>query len=79
LSVPGVLNNAIDWASTAYGVDSFNGKPVAIVSAPIGMPRGAREIFVFLNIYPVNAPEVIVTFANDVFDTNGKLLHENTS
>ncbi len=84
LSVAGVVNNAIDWASRQYGVDSFNGKPVAIVSASIGMLRGARDqyhlrqMFVFLSMYPVIAPEVIVTFAKDMFDANDKLVDENT-
>jgi chromate reductase, NAD(P)H dehydrogenase (quinone) len=83
-SVPGVLKNAIDWASRPYGDNSFDGKPVAIMSASIGMLGGARaqyhlrQMFVFLNMYPVNGPEVIVTFAHDKFDTNGKLVDENT-
>jgi chromate reductase, NAD(P)H dehydrogenase (quinone) len=83
-SVPGVLKNAIDWASRPYGDNSFDGKPVAIMSASIGMLGGARaqyhlrQMFVFLNMYPVNAPEVIVTFAQEKFDANGKLVDENT-
>jgi chromate reductase, NAD(P)H dehydrogenase (quinone) len=35
-------------------------------------------MFVFLNMYPVNGPEVIVPFAQDKFDANGKLIDENT-
>ena len=83
-SVPGVLKNAIDWASRPYGDNPFEGKPVAIMSASIGMLGGARaqyhlrQMFVFLNMYPVNGPEVIVTFAQDKFDANGKLVDENT-
>jgi chromate reductase len=62
----------------------FDGKPVAIMSASVGMLGGARaqyhlrQMFVFLNMYPVNGPEVIVTFAQDKFDANGKLVDENT-
>lgn len=83
-SVPGVLKNAIDWASRPYGDNPFDGKPVAIMSASIGMLGGARaqyhlrQIFVFLNMYPINGPEVIVPFAQDKFDVNGKLIDENT-
>jgi chromate reductase len=83
-SVPGVLKNAIDWASRPYGDNPFDGKPVSIVSASIGMLGGARaqyhlrQIFVFLNMYPINRPEVIVPFAQDKFDANGKLLDDNT-
>jgi chromate reductase len=84
LSVPVEPNNAIDWASRPSGVDSFNGKPVAIVSASIGILRGARaqyhlsQFFVFQNMHPVNAPEVIVTFAKDMFDANGALVDNTT-
>jgi chromate reductase, NAD(P)H dehydrogenase (quinone) len=37
-----------------------------------------RQMFVFLNIYPINGPEVIVTLAQDKFDADGKLIDENT-
>jgi len=83
-SVPGVLKNAIDWASRPYGDNPFDGKPVAIMSASVGMLGGARaqyhlrQMFVFLNMYPLNGPEVIVPFAQEKFDANGKLLDENT-
>ncbi|MFL6338978.1 MAG: NADPH-dependent FMN reductase [Nitrososphaeraceae archaeon] len=83
-SVPGVLKNAIDWASRPYGDNPFDGKPVAIMSASVGMVGGARaqyhlrQMFVFLNMYPINRPEVIVPFAQDKFDANGKLLDDNT-
>ena len=84
-SVPGVLKNAIDFASRPYGDNPFDDKPVAIMSASIGMLGGARaqyhlrQMFVFLNMHPVNGPEVIVTFAENKFDANGKLIDENTS
>ncbi|MEM2457167.1 MAG: NAD(P)H-dependent oxidoreductase, partial [Candidatus Bathyarchaeia archaeon] len=41
-SIPGVLKNALDWASRPYGDNSLDGKPVAIMSASIGMLGGAR-------------------------------------
>jgi len=81
-SIPGVLKNAIDWASRPYGDNSFEGKPVAMMSASIGMLGGARaqyhlrQLFVFLNMYPVNKPEVFVTFAPQKFDDKGRLLDE---
>ena len=83
-SVPGVLKNAIDYASRPYGDNSFDDKPVAIMSASPGMIGGARaqhhlrQVFVFLNMHPVNVPEVIVTFASDKFDSEGNLLDDNT-
>src|SRR4030065_2458040 len=81
-SIPGVLKNAIDWASRPYGDNSFEGKPVAVMSASTGMLGGARaqyqlrQVFVFLNMYPLNRPEVFVTFANQKFDKKGELTDE---
>jgi chromate reductase len=83
-SIPGVLKNAIDWASRPYGNNSFEGKPVAIMSASGGMLGGARaqyhlrQTFVFLNMFPINRPEVMVPFAGEKIDSNGKLIDENT-
>ena len=56
-SVPGVLKNVIDYASRPYGDNPFDGKPVAIMSASVGMLGGARaqshlrQTFIFLNIF----------------------------
>jgi chromate reductase, NAD(P)H dehydrogenase (quinone) len=83
-SVPGVLKNAIDWASRPYGDNAFESKPVAIMSASTGMLGGARaqyhlrQSFIFLNMRPVNKPEVFVTFAPQKFDANSKLIDEKT-
>lgn len=83
-SIPGVLKNAIDWASRPYGDNSFEGKTVAVMSASTGMLGGARaqyqlrQVFVFLNMHPLNRPEVFVTFANQKFDEKGKLTDEKT-
>ncbi|MBS7641525.1 NAD(P)H-dependent oxidoreductase [Candidatus Bathyarchaeota archaeon] len=81
-SIPGVLKNALDWASRPYGDNSLEGKPVAIMSASIGMLGGARaqthlrQILSSLNAYVVNKPEVMVNFANEKFDAEGKLRDE---
>ncbi|MEM2790109.1 MAG: NAD(P)H-dependent oxidoreductase [Candidatus Bathyarchaeia archaeon] len=81
-SIPGVLKNALDWASRPYGDNSLDGKPVAIMSASIGMLGGARaqthlrQILTSLNAYVVNRPEVIVNFANEKFDADGNLRDE---
>jgi chromate reductase len=83
-SMPGVLKNAIDWASRPYGDNSFEGKPVAVMSASVGMLGGARaqyhlrQSFVFLDMYPLNKPEVMVAFAPQKFDKNGELTDEST-
>jgi len=83
-SVSGVLKNAIDWASRPYGDNSFEGKPVAIMSASTGMLGGARaqyhlrQTLVSLNMHPINKPEVMVTFAIERIDENGVLRDKET-
>lgn len=81
-SIPGPLKNAIDWASRPYGDSAWNGKPVAVLSASIGMLGGARaqyhlrQSFVFLNMMAVNQPEVMIPAAQSKFDANGNLTDE---
>ena len=83
-SVPGVLKNAIDWASRPYGDNPFEGKPVALMGASIGMLGTARaqyhlrQTFVFLNMLPLNKPEVMVPFAQDKVDKTGRLTDDKT-
>ncbi len=81
-SVSGVLKNAIDWASRPYGENSLNGKPTAVMGATIseiGTARAQyhlRQMFVFLNMFPVNEPEVFVANAHEKFDEEGNLNDE---
>ena len=81
-SMSGVLKNAIDAASRPYGTSPFEGKPVAIMGASIGMIGTARaqyhlrQSMVCLNAFPLNLPEVMVPFAESKFDENGRLLDE---
>jgi chromate reductase, NAD(P)H dehydrogenase (quinone) len=81
-SIPGVLKNAIDSASRPYGDNAFDGKPVALMSASIGRLGGARaqyhlrQSFVFLNMFPINYPEVMLPQAQQNVDENGKLTNE---
>lgn len=83
-SVPGVLKNAIDWASRPYGDSAWNGKPAAIMGASVGSIATARaqyhlrQIMVFLNMFPVNQPEVMIGNASEKFDDQGNLTDETT-
>lgn len=83
-SVPGVLKNAIDWASRPYGDSAWNGKPAAIMGASTGMLGTARaqyhlrQIMVFLNMFPVNQPEVMIGNAAKRFDAEGNLTDDAT-
>ena len=83
-SVPGVLKNAIDWASRPYGDSAWNGKPAAIMGATVGALGTARaqyhlrQIMVFLNMFPINQPEVMIGNAAKRFDQEGNLTDETT-
>ena len=83
-SIPGFLKNAIDWASRPHGDNSFDGKPVAIMSESTGMLGGARaqyhlrQTFIFLNIHAVNRPEVMVGNVASKIDDQGNLTDEKT-
>ena len=54
------------------------------MSASIGMIGGARaqyhlrQMFVYLNMYPLNRPEVIIPHAADKFDSAGNLTDQHT-
>ncbi|MFY9716777.1 MAG: NAD(P)H-dependent oxidoreductase [Thermoplasmata archaeon] len=76
--------NLIDWVSRPHAESSWNGKPAGIMSASVGMIGGARaryeprQTMVFLNIFPINRPEVIVPFAAQKHDAEGRLADEVT-
>lgn len=83
-SIPGVLKNALDWASRPKTSTPLEGKPVALMSASTGKLGGARaqyhlrQTFVALNMYPVNRPEVMLSSADKNVDGNGNLINEQT-
>jgi chromate reductase len=78
-SLPGVLKNAIDWASRPYGDSAWKGKPVAVMGASggtLGTARAQyhlRQMFVFLDMYAMNQPEVMIASAQEKFDADGSL------
>ena len=37
-----------------------------------------RQVFVFLNVYPLNRPEVMIANAADKFDKDGNLTDQKT-
>jgi chromate reductase len=83
-SIPGVLKNAIDCASRPYGDNAFAHKPVAIMGASPGMIGTARaqyhlrQCFVFLSCFALNQPEVMVSFAHERIDKDGKVTDQKT-
>lgn len=82
-SIPGVLKNAIDWASRPPE-QPFDGKPVGLMGASPGMMGTGRaqyhlrQSFVFLNGLVMNRPEVMIPAAAGKFDVAGNLTDQAT-
>jgi chromate reductase, NAD(P)H dehydrogenase (quinone) len=82
--VPGVLKNAIDWASRPPGRGPLDGKLAAIIGASPGMVGSARaqqqlrQAFAFTNTLAMLQPEVLVSRAHQKFDASGRLVDEGT-
>ena len=82
-SVPGVLKNAIDWASRPPD-QPFAGKPLGILGASPG-PLGTacsqfhlRQVAVAVDMHPLNQAQVFVGNAAKKFDGEGNLIDEDT-
>lgn len=81
-SVPGVLKNAIDWASRPWGTNSFAHKPTGIVGAsggPIGTAVAQshlRGICGFLDVKFMSQPELYFNATNG-FDEAGQVTGES--
>ncbi|MGH2407131.1 MAG: NADPH-dependent FMN reductase [Candidatus Limnocylindrales bacterium] len=82
--VPGVLKNAIDWASRPARASVLTAKPVAIMGASSG-PGGTaraqahlRDGLTYTNGFVLPLPEVLVPMATDRFDADGDLIDLGT-
>jgi chromate reductase len=82
-SIPGLLKNAIDWASRPPS-QPFAGKPTSIMGASGGLSGTMRaqyhlrQIVVFLDLLVMNKPEVFVRSAAEKFDPEGRLVDDAT-
>ncbi len=82
-SISGILKNAIDWASRPPG-PPLSKKPVGIIGATQGLwgtvkaQFHLRQMCVFLDLWPVNKPEVLIAQAQNKFDAAGNLTDEAT-
>lgn len=77
--VPGVLKNAIDWASRPRATSPLLDKPVAVLGATPGRGSTARaqaqlrETFVFTGACVMPLPELLAASAASHFDHLGNL------
>jgi chromate reductase, NAD(P)H dehydrogenase (quinone) len=87
--VPGVLKNALDWASRpSFPVTSWVSplahKPVAIMgAAPTGMGTvraqlQLRQLFLWTDSAVLSKPEIIVTNAHEKLTVDGEIKDETT-
>jgi chromate reductase len=83
-SIPGVLKNAIDWASRPPE-QPFENKPIALIGATpggFGTSRSQyhlRQVFIYLNGLLLNRPEVMISSAPSKFDAQGQLIDPATA
>ncbi len=84
-SVSAVMKNALEWGNRPWGDNSWDGKPIAIMSASTSMTGGARaqehlrQILVDLNMRPVNQPQVLVARAHEKFSAKMELVDEGAN
>lgn len=82
--VPGVLKNAIDWASRPAGKSTIYGKPAAIMGASQGSggtirsQLSLRQTFLFVEVYSMMKPEILIANCRDKFDDKGNLTDQRT-
>jgi chromate reductase len=82
-SLPGGLKNAIDWASRPPN-QPFAGKALGIMGASGGLSGAVRaqyhlrQVAVYLDMHPVNKPEVFVRNAATLFDAELRLVDPAT-
>jgi chromate reductase len=77
--VPGVMKNALDWASRPPREAPLRAKPVGLIGASPGQTGTARgqsqlrQAFEFTNSYCMPQPELLVFKAHEKFDAEGWL------
>lgn len=84
-SIPGVLKNAIDWASRPYGQNSWAGKPAAICGAsPGGIGTAVAQNHLraitggFLAMPTMGQPEIYIAYKDENFDADDNIVNEGT-
>jgi chromate reductase len=81
-SLPGVLKNALDWASRPPSDPPLRHKPVAILGATPGRYGTARaqmhvrEVLAYNAAMVLQRPEVMVANVREAFDDDGRLMDE---
>jgi chromate reductase len=83
-SMPAVIKNAIDVGSRPKATNAWNRKPGAVVSVSTGQIGGfganqhLRQSLVFINVQPLQVPEVYLSNVTTLLDDQGNLVREDT-
>lgn len=78
-SIPGVLKNALDWASRPFPDNAFKGKPTAVIGASTGLfgavwaQAEVRKVLGIVGADVIDG-ELPVGMADTAFDAGGTLL-----
>lgn len=82
--IPGVLKNALDWASRPPSDSPLGGKPTAIMGATVGAfgtaraQQDLRQVLVYNDCPMVMTPEVLVADAASKVDESGEFTDSET-
>ena len=83
-ATPGVLKNAIDWASRPYGKSAFKGKPAAVIGTSPGSigtavaQHNLRGTLAYLDMVIMSQPEAYIQFTDGLIDDDGKISKPET-
>lgn len=81
--IPGVLKNALDWASRPLGRSALTGKPVLVISVSPAFTGGVRaqaqanETLLAIQSRPVPGPQVVIGNVADKI-RDGQLIDESS-
>ena len=83
-SMSGAMKNALDVGSRPYGQSQWDGKPALVMSqspsnlSGFGANHHLRQSLVFLNMHPLQQPEVYIANSFDLIDDEEKINNEGT-
>jgi chromate reductase len=83
-SIPGVLKNAIDWASRPWGKNSFARKPSGVIGTSPGSigtavaQQSLRSVLCFCNSPLMNTVEAYIQFKPGLITPDGEVTNEGT-
>lgn len=82
--MPGVLKNALDWASRPWGTNSWKDKPAAVCGISVGAAGTAlaqqhlRNVLAYLDVPTLGQPEIFLKHTDSFFDGSGAIANEDT-